>query len=349
MSMTLEALAAELKLPFEGDGAHQIEGLASLDDAGATELSFATGDSYRAAFEASGAGAFLLPPDFESEARNCLRSPTPYADFARAVLLFRAPSRLPAGTHPMAVVAPDAQLGRDVAIGALAVIGARTRVGDRSCIHPHVTVYPGVKIGEDCVIHSGAHLREGVQLGDRVVVQSGAVVGGDGFGFTADRDGRPLQIPHTEGVILGDDVSVGSNTTVDASHPGQARRGRDTSATYIGPATKLDNLVQVGHGVAVGTGSILCAHVGIAGSTTIGRRVTFAGKAAAGNHLEIGDGAIIGGRSSALSSIEPGAQVAGHPAIDRRNWARSIALFRRLPDLFKRLRRIESQLGVDSD
>ena len=181
------------------------------------------------------------------------------------------------------------------------------------------------------------------------MIQSGAVIGGDGFGFTADSQGRPLHIPHTEAVILEDDVSVGSNSTVDASHAGQARRGRATAATYIGTATKLDNLVQVGHGVAVGAGSLLCAHVGIAGSTTIGRRVTFAGKAAAGNNLEIGDGAIIGGRSSALSDVEPGAQVAGHPAIDRRNWARSITLFRRLPELWKRLRRIESHLEIDSD
>lgn len=349
MLITLEALATELDLPFEGDSSTAISGLASLDDAAANELSFATGEPYRAAFEASKGGAFLLPLDFESAGRNCLRTATPYADFARAILLFRSPSTLPVGTHPAAVVASDAELGKDVAIGPLAVIGAGARIGDRSQVHPHVTIYPGVSIGEDCVIHSGAHLREGVRLGDRVVVQSGAVIGGDGFGFTADRDGRPLHIPHTEAVILEADVSVGSNSTVDSSHAGQARRGRETSATYIGAASKLDNLVQVGHGVSVGAGSLLCAHVGIAGSTTVGRRVTFAGKAAAANNLVIGDGAIIGARSSALSSVEPGAHVTGHPAIDRRNWARSIALFRRLPELWKRLRRIEAHLEIDSD
>jgi UDP-3-O-[3-hydroxymyristoyl] glucosamine N-acyltransferase len=345
----LAELAAALALPFEGDGALELDGLAGLDDAGARELSFATGTKYRAQFEASRAGAFLLPPDFDALGRPCLRSPAPYADFARAVELF-LPRPVPApGVHPTAVVAPDARLGPDVWIGPLAVVGAGAVLGARVRIHPHATVYPGVEIGDDSEIHSGAHVREGSKLGKRVLVNNGAVIGSPGFGFVSRADGTRLRVPHACPVEIGDDCEIGANTTIDASHPGHARRGHAAVRTRLGADVKIDNQVQVGHGCEIGDHSTLCAHVGLAGSTVIGKFVYMGGKSASAGHLTIGDFTLVGALSATSGDLAPGSQVLGVPSMERRLFAKVVAATKRLPDLFQRVRRIERKLGVERE
>lgn len=345
----LGELARELGLPLEGDPSIEIHGLAGLDDAREGELSFVTGPRYARAFQRSKGSAFLAPPEFSNEGRPVLRSPAPYADFARAIALFEPSSEPPPGVHPTAVLGEGVELGRDVSIGPYAVIGAGARIGDRTRIHPHVTVYPGVRIAADCEIHSGAHLREAVELGNRVVVHSGAVLGSQGFGFTFTAEGRRIRVPHSCGVHVGDDVEIGANTTIDASHAGQGRHGREHQATWVAPGVKIDNQVQVGHGCAIGENATICAQVGLAGSTEVGRNVMFGGQAAAGGHLEIGDGALIGGRCGVVSSVDPGAQVHGFPQMDRRLWARVAACWKRLPELVKRVRRIEDHLGLAAE
>jgi UDP-3-O-[3-hydroxymyristoyl] glucosamine N-acyltransferase len=343
----LRELAQALGLELEGDGEVDLEGVGGLEDAASGELSFATGPRYRAAFAASSASAFLLPPGFDSLGRPCLRTPTPYAEFARAIDLLLPPRPRPeAGVHPTAVVAPDAVLGEGVSVGALAVIGAGARIGDRSVIHPHVTLYAGCEVGADCVIHSGAHLRAGTRLGDRVVVQNGVVLGSDGFGFVHRLDGTRFRVPHRSPVEVGDDTEIGANSTVDASHPGQRRFGHAETRTRIGRNVKIDNLAQVGHGCALGEGTTLCAQVGLAGSTEVGRNVLFAGQSAAGGHLRVGDGAMIGARAAPNRDVEPGAQLLGAPAMERRAWARFIASRGRIPGLFSRVRAIEVRLGL---
>jgi UDP-3-O-[3-hydroxymyristoyl] glucosamine N-acyltransferase len=346
----LAEIAAALGLALEGDGGLEIEGLGGLDDAGPRDLSFAAGARYRRAFERSRAGAYLLPPGFDAAGRACLRTPRPYADFARAIDLF-APPPPPAeiGVHATAVVAPDARLGRDVSVRAFAVIGAGASVGDRTVLHPHVTLYPGVSIGADCVIHSGAHLREGTRLGDRAVVQNGAVLGSDGFGHVVGADGRRVTLPHRCPVEAGDDVEIGANCAIDASHHGQGKDEAGVTRTRLGDGVKIDNLVQVGHGCAVGEGSTLCAQVGLGGSTTVGRNTLFAGQSASAGHVRIGDGALVGARAAVHDDLEGGAQVLGVPALDRRVWARFVASRARLPGLLRRVRAIERRLGIGSE
>ena len=347
MAQRLGELAEALELPLEGDADTEVSGLASLEDAGPGDLSFVTGPRYEQAFRRSKASAFLAPPDFETGGRPVLRSRAPYIDFARVVALLYPRAAPPPGVHATAVVAGDAELGADVYIGPLAVVGAAAHIGDRTRIYPHVTIYPGVVVGADCEIHSGAHLREGVRLGQRVVVQSGAVLGSEGFGFATGPDGRRRRIPHRMGVQIGDDAEIGANSAIDASHPAQGQYGRGRTTTWIGDGVVIDNLVQVGHGVSVGSGSTLCALVGLAGSTEIGRNVTFAGKAGTTGHLRVGDGAVIGGRSTAVSDVEPGQQLLGHPGIDRRLFARVASSWKRLPDLLRRVRKIEQRLGIE--
>jgi UDP-3-O-[3-hydroxymyristoyl] glucosamine N-acyltransferase len=345
----LAALAAALALPVEGDGSVAIDGVASLEDAGPRELAFATGPKYQAAFAASRAGAFLLPEVFDAQGRACLRSKVPYADFARAIDLFH-PRPLPApGVHPSAVVAVDLVLGAGVSIGALSVVGERVRIGARSVLHPHVTVYPDVEIGEDCVIHSGVQLRDGTRLGNRVVLQNGVVIGSPGFGYTNRADGSRVHIPHVCGVELGDDVELGANCTIDASHPGHGRRGHPDVRTRIGVGVKMDNGVQIAHGCEIGDHAMLCAHVALAGSTKVGKYVFMGGMAASAGHLTIGDFAMVGAMAAPSSDIAPGAQVLGVPAVDRRLWGKVVAAKKRLPELIHRVRRIEKKLGLDGE
>jgi UDP-3-O-[3-hydroxymyristoyl] glucosamine N-acyltransferase len=345
----LAELASALALPFEGDGTLALDGLASLEDAGPRELAFVTGPKYRGAFAASRAGAFFLPPDFESLGRPCLRSGAPYADFARAIeLLVPRPQPEP-GIHSTAVVARDAVLGPEVAVGAYSVIGAGARLGARVRVHPHVTVYPGVEIGDDSEVHSGAHLREGVRLGKRVVVQNGAVIGAPGFGFATRADGTRVRVPHVSPVEIGDDCEIGANTTIDASHPGHPKRGHAEVRTRLGVDVKVDNQVQIAHGVEIGEHSTVCAQTGIAGSTVVGKHVFLAGRAASAGHLTIGDRAVLGAQAAAANDIAPGEQVLGYPAMERRLWTRVIVASKKLPELIKRVRRIEKSLGIERE
>lgn len=349
MARRLGDLAEALELPFEGDAQLEIANLAGLDDAAAGDLSFVTGPRYAKAFLASKASAYLVPPDFDAQGRAVLRSVTPYLDFARAIEILHPRMRPAPEVHPTAVIAADAELADDVWIGPYVVIGERARIGSRSRIHPHVTIYPDVVLGSDCEIHSGAHLREGVRMGDRAVVQSGAVVGSDGFGFVFDASGKRLRVPHRGAVHTGDDVEIGANTTVDASHAGQGRHGRGNATTWIGDGVKIDNLVQVGHGSSLGEGTTLCAQAGLAGSTVVGRHVTFGGKSAAGGHMQVGDGAMIGGMAGAVGDVQPGAQLLGYFAMDRRLYGRVWAAWKRLPELLRRVARIERQLGLGGE
>jgi UDP-3-O-[3-hydroxymyristoyl] glucosamine N-acyltransferase len=346
----LREIARVLGLDFEGDGSIDITGLAGLDDAGPSDLGFVTGPRYKKSYSGSQAAACLLPAGFDSLGRPCLRSVAPYFDFARAIelLLPRPRAALP-GVHATAVVADDAELGPGVSVGPYSVVGAGCRIGERSVIHPHVTLYPAVEIGSDCVLHSGAQLREGTRLGDRVVVGNGTVIGADGFGYTHAPDGRRVLIPHRSPVEIGDDVEIGALSAIDASHPGQGRAGFAQTRTRIGSGTKIDNLVQVGHGCVLGENVIICAQAGLAGSTVIGVGVTIGGQSAFAGHLKVGDFSLIGSRAGVHGSVPPGSQVLGSPAMERRAFGRFSALRARIPELFHRVRRLEQRLDEEPE
>ena len=340
--MRLGELAEILGLELEGDAEREISGLASLGDASASELSFVIGGSHRAAFESSKAGALLLPLDFDAAGRACLRSPLPYRDFARAVELFHPARPVTPGVHPSAVIADDASLGEGVSIGPYAVVGAGARVGDRCVIHANVTLYPDVVLGADCEIHSGVHLRE-ARIGDRVSIQNGSVIGAEGFGFVVDYEGLRVRVPHRCPVEIGDDSHIGANVTIDASHPAHPRHGGEAACTRIGKNVTVDNQVQIGHGVCVEDGVTLCAQVGLAGSSIIERGVLMAGKASTAGHLTVGAGSLVGGNSGVINDLAPNSVVIGWIATERRTFLRAWSLFTRLPEIWKRLRRVEAR------
>ncbi len=334
-TMRLSELAERLGCRLDGDGSVEIRRVASLDQAGTGDLTFFANPKYAHALRRTRASAVILSESAEAAPCPMLRTKNPYLALAAALPLF-APSATPSpGVSEFSVVASDAELGRDVSIGHFVTIGAGTRVGDRTVVHPHVYIGDGVTIGDDCVIHAHVSLRERSVLGHRVVLQNGAVIGGDGYGFVRRPDGTHQKIPQTSIVVLEDDVEIGANTTIDRPAVGETR---------IQAGAKIDNLVQIGHGVTVGKNALLAAQVGIAGSTSIGENVTFGGQVGVAGHVTVGDGASAVGQSGITNSVPAGAFVSGYPAIDNREWLKASAVFRKLPALRKRIAELEQRI-----
>jgi UDP-3-O-[3-hydroxymyristoyl] glucosamine N-acyltransferase len=332
----LSELAERLACRLEGDGGIEIVRATGLQDAGPGDVTFVASTKYEKALPSILASAVILRDRAPAAPCAVLRTDHPYLAFARAIALLAPVERPAAGVHALTAVAPDARLGRDVSVGAFVAIGAGTIVGDRTMVFPNVTIGRGVRIGADCVIHSNVSIREHVTIGDRVVLQNGVVVGGDGYGFVRRDDGSHEKIPQVGPVIIEDDVELGANTTVDRPAVGETR---------IRAGTKVDNLVQIAHGVTVGRNVLMAAQVGIAGSTEIGDDVMFGGQVGVGGHLTIGRGAVAIGQSGVTNSLDPGAMVAGYPAIDSRQWRRAAAVYRRLPELKRRVEALEAQVA----
>jgi UDP-3-O-[3-hydroxymyristoyl] glucosamine N-acyltransferase len=334
--MKLRDLAERLSCRLDGDGEIEIERVAGIEAAQPGDLTFLANPKYESALAATRASAVLLRDDAPGAPCAMLRTPDPYLAFARAVGLFAPPWRPAPGIHPMTSIGADTQIGKDVSIGAFVAIGDGAAVGDRTVVFPNVTIGAGARIGDDCVIHSNVAIRERVAIGNRVVLQNGVVVGGDGYGFVRRGDGTHEKIPQVAAVVIEDDVELGANTTVDRPAVGETRVAR---------GTKIDNLVMIGHGVTVGRNVLMAAQVGIAGSTDVADDVIFGGQVGVGGHLTIGRGAVAVGQSGVTNSLDPGAMVAGYPAIDSREWRKASVIFRRLPELKRRLEALEARVA----
>ena len=334
--MKLRDLAERLACRLEGDGEIEIVRVAGIQDAQPGDLTFLANPKYEQMLGQTRASAVLLREEAAAAPCAMLRTGDPYLAFARAVGLFAPAWRPASGIHPLAAVASDAHIGGNVSIGAFVSIGEGAEVGDNTVIFPNVTIGPGARIGADCVIHSNVAIRERVTVGHRVVLQNGVVIGSDGYGFVRRGDGTHEKIPQVANVIIEDDVELGANTTIDRPAVGETR---------IGSGTKIDNLVQIGHGVTVGRNVLMAAQVGIAGSTDVEDEVIFGGQVGVGGHLTIGRGAVAVGQSGVTNSLEPGAMVAGYPAIDTHEWRRASVIFKRLPELKRRIEELEARLA----
>jgi UDP-3-O-[3-hydroxymyristoyl] glucosamine N-acyltransferase len=332
----LRELAERLDCRLEGDGDLEIVRVAGIQDATGGDVTFLANPKYEKLLASTQASAVIVREGSPAAPCAVLRTRDPYLAFARAVGLFAPEWRPAPGVHPLAAVAADAHLGAGVSIAAFVAIGEGATIGDRTVVFPNVTIGPGARIGSDCVIHSNVALRERVIIGNRVILQNGVVIGGDGYGFVRRGDGSHEKIPQVASVVIEDDVELGANTTVDRPAVGETR---------IKAGTKIDNLVQIGHGVSVGRNVLMAAQVGIAGSTEIGDDVVFGGQVGVGGHLTIGRGAIAVGQSGVTNSLDPRAMVAGYPAIDSREWRKASVLFRRLPELKRRLERLEARIA----
>lgn len=334
--MKLKEIARRLECRLEGDGEININGVAAIEDAGPGDLTFFTNPKYARALRSTRASAVILSDGAEAAPCAMLRVSHPYVALAKAVRLFAAENRPPAGVHRLADVASSAVVASDASVGAFAVIGDGVHVGARSVIYPHVTIGAGAEIGDDCVIHANVSIRERVQIGSRVVVQDGAVVGSDGFGFATGPDGTHHKIPQVGGVIVEDDVEIGANVAIDRPAVGETR---------IGAGSKIDNLVQIAHGVTIGRNVLLAAQVGIAGSSTLEESVTLAGQVGVSGHITVGKGTIATAQTGIPNSVEAGSFISGYPAINNRDWLKSSAVFRKLPELRKAITDLQTRLA----
>lgn len=344
--MKLRELAERLGCRLEGDGDTEIHRVAGIEQAGPGDVTFFANPRYAAALRTTRASAVILGDDSAGAPCAELRTPQPYLAFANALRLFAISAAPLPGIDRLSAIAADAELGADVTVGAFVVVGRRARVGRGTVVYPNVTIGDGAIIGDDCVIHSNVSIREGVEIGHRVILQNGAVIGSDGYGFVRRADGSHQKIPQTARVVIEDDVEVGANSAIDRPAVGETR---------IQAGAKIDNLVQIGHGVTIGRHALLAAQVGIAGSTAIGDEVTLAGQVGVAGHLEIGKGTVATAQSGIPNSLDPGSFVSGYPAIDNRAWLRASAVFRRLPilkkvvtDLERRVAELEARLMASS-
>ena len=345
--MKLSDLAERLRCrlergPQDQDDDVEIHRVAGIEQAGPGDVTFVANPRYHALVGQTRASAIILGPALPGQPETSapcavLHAGHPYLAFAHAVALL-APMSPPApGVDPLSRIAANVALGLDVSIGPFVAIGSGASIGARTVIHPNAVIGPGARIGEDCVIHSHVSVRERVMVGHRVIIQDGAVLGSDGFGFVKQADGTHFKIPQHADLVVEDDVEIGANTTIDRPAVGETR---------IRAGAKIDNLVQIAHGVTVGARALLAAQVGVAGSTVLEDDVVLAGQVGVAGHVRIGKGAIASAQTGIPNSVGAGEFVSGYPAIPNRDWLKASAIFRQLPALKKRIADLERRLAA---
>lgn len=331
--MKLSALASALHARLEnGSPETEISGLKGIEEAGPGELTFVSNPKYASAARSTRAGAVIVSEDFPALATAMLRTKDPYLTFARALELFHPPARYQPGIHPTAVVDSSARIGANAHIGPYVVIGENVEIGANAVLLAHVVIYRGAKIGDNFFAHAHSVVRENCRIGHNVLLQNGVVIGGDGFGFAKTAEGKWYKIPQPAPVVIEDDVEVQANSCIDRASVGETRIGR---------GVKVDNLVQVGHGSHVGEDALLCAQVGLAGSSDIGNRVILTGQVGVVGHCKVGDNAIVTPQSGVAGDIPAGALVSGAPAVDHKAWLKYSAILPRLPEIARAVRKKE--------
>lgn len=339
--MRLGDIAQRLHGRLEGaPGADDIDivRVAGIEQAQPGDLTFVANSKYLSHLEHTHASAVIVGSKVTvpTTSRAIIRCDNPYLAFAQAVGLFVQTAPPPVGVDRLAAVAADVAVGEGVSIGPFVTIGAGARLGARTVVYPNVVIGPGAQIGDDCVIHSQVSIRERIRVGHRVVILDGAVIGSDGFGFVTQTDKTHIKIPQHGDVVVEDDVEIGANTTIDRPAVGETR---------IRSGTKIDNLVQIAHGVTIGHRVRFAAQVGIAGSTVVEDDVVLAGQVGVAGHLRIGAGAIASAQTGIPNDVDAGTFVSGYPAIANRDWLKSSAVYRKLPALKKRVAELEHRLA----
>lgn len=334
MNLTVADLAKQLGAEVVGDASATLTGFAMIDRAKAGDLTFAENAEYFAAAEASTATAIICDQKAVSDKKILLRVANPRVAFAKALAVFFPEPKFAPGIHPSAAIAATAQVDATAHIGPHCTIGERVKIG------ANVVLQSGNFVGDDSTVGDGTNLFPNStvyarsQIGKRVRIHSGAVVGSDGFGYVFDTSFH-RKVPQIGNVVIGDDVEIGANTTIDRAALG---------STVIGKGTKIDNLVQVGHNVEIGEHCIFCSQVGISGSTKIGSYTVLAGQVGLAGHLKIGNKVTIGSKSGVMHNIPDGEQWLGIPAQPDKQAKRMMIAMMRLPDLLKKVAEWEKKL-----
>jgi len=334
MKVSLSEIADLVQGRVVGDPDLTINGVAPFEQAGEHDITVAGNARFLKKVDDCQAAAVIVPMDIEIPQRNLVQVDIPMVAFARVLQLFHPPVQPLDGIHPRATIGREFEHGQNISIGPQVAVGNHVTVGDQVWLHPGVVIGDKVSIGNDVIIHPNVTIQERTIIGSRVIIHSGTVIGSDGFGFAPDGNAYH-KIPHTGIVQIDDDVEIGANNTIDRGTFGK---------THIGQGVKTDNLVHVAHNVSVGENTVLVAQVGISGSVKIGKNSILAGQAGVAGHLTIGDRATVGPQTGVGKSVPDGQIVsAGIPEMPHRLWLRVVRTIPRLPDISKRLLRLEKQ------
>jgi UDP-3-O-[3-hydroxymyristoyl] glucosamine N-acyltransferase len=330
MTMKLKEIAEKLGARLDPPEAEvEISGVGAIETALPGQITFAVSSKFAPMAKATSASAVIVDEKFPALDKPTLRIKNPQFAYARAVELLYVLPREKRGIHPTAVVDPSARIGANASIGACVVIGSDVEIDEGCTLLPHVVIYRDVKIGKNFFAHAHVSIRENCVIGNNVQLHNGVVIGSDGFGFAKDDAGDWYKIPQIGRVVIEDNVEIQANSCIDRASLGETRIGRNT---------KMDNLSHVAHNCIVGENSMLCAQVGLAGSTEIGKNVILAGQVGVAGHCKIGDGVIVTAQSGTHGDIPPGSMVSGSPAFDHKQWLRSVTAFTRLPELARAIR-----------
>ena len=339
--MKLSEIAQKLGCRLEGPPDLEIRGVAGIEHAEPGQITFLANRRYFSLLKTTRASAVLVEEGFALDRDPglpplaALRSGNPYLAFAHAIELFNKPRRFEPGIHPTAVIAKSARIGESAHIGPYCFVDEEVVIGRNAVLHSFVTIYRGAIIGDDFFAHAHAVVRESCRIGNRVILQNGAIIGGDGFGFAKQNDGSWYKMLQSGPAVLEDDDEVQTNSCVDRATIGETRIAR---------GAKLDDLVLVGHASRVGTNTLLCGQVGLAGSTSIGNNCILAGQVGTAGHLTVGDGTVITAQSGVPNDVPANSLYSGYPAVKNSEWLKMMAALNRLPELQKRVRELEAEI-----
>lgn len=336
--ISLRNIAEKTGATAEGDLDRVFTGAAPFDLAGAGDITLAAGRSFLDRLDQTAAGAVIIPKHAPCSIKNRIRAENPQAVFARVLTLFHADETAVSaftGISPQACIGENFSCGRGVAIAPHVTVGDKVTLGNRAMLYPGVVIGNHVRIGDDVVLHPNVSILWGCIIGNRVTVHAGTVIGSDGFGFAPDGEVY-VKLPHTGIVRIEDDVEIGAGNTIDRA---------TFTETLIRQGVKTDNLVHIAHNVTVGENTVIVAQAGIAGSVSIGRHVTLAGQAGISGHLEIGDNATVGPQAGIVKSVRPGEVISGTPGMPHKLWLRAQNIVAKLPDLKRRLTRLEKRVS----
>jgi len=332
----LQQLAELVGGQIQGDPDLDIQRLSSIEQAQEGDITFVANPKFLPRLKECRASAVIVAPAMKANAQNLLIVANPYLAFAKILTFLQVPERPVRGVMAGALVAESAVLAEDVTIYPGCIVGEDVEIGAGTTLLPGVIIYDGVRIGRDCLLHAAVVVREGCRLGDRVILQPAAVIGSDGFGFAPDGSSY-FKIPQVGIVELEDDVEIGSCSCIDRAALG---------VTRISRGTKIDNLVQIAHNVEIGEDTILCAQVGLAGSTKLGRHCTFGGHVVAAGHVKVGDNVTIGGRGGITGDVEGNQVLSGLPLQPHKDWLKMSSTLPKLPQMRKEIQQLKKQIEV---
>ncbi len=340
MEFSAKDIAALLNGEVEGSSSVTVNNISKIDQPIPGTLTFLSNPAYTKYIYTTTASIVIVNKDFKPDnTLSCtlIRVEDAYAALAKLLDFYvkTKPSKI--GIEQPSFVSSSAILGGQIYIGAFAYIGENARIGNNVKIYPHVYIGDNVRIGDHSVLYSGVKIYSDCLIGDGCILHSGAVVGSDGFGFAPNNGGPYTKIEQIGNVVIGNNVEIGANTTIDRATMG---------STFIHDGVKLDNLIQIAHNDEIGENTVMAAQVGIAGSTIVGKNCVFGGQAAVSGHITIGEGSKIGPKSGVMSSLKPNSVVLGAPALDFKLAMKSFSIIRNLPQLREEV--IELQKKIKS-